>query len=173
VRVDNTKTAAAAPAWGELNPSYRRYARAVRFHIDPCGPRHPQAKGKVERGIGGDRAWREVTQRDWSGWDELQAWTDARVEREARQRPCPATGTTQWEAWQAERPLLAALPMLPEPFDLAVTRTVAPDCTVGFEGRRAVPFALWPRGDVHGGGRGPGVRRPVMPSTHGTGASGS
>jgi transposase len=143
VRVDNTKTAVSkgAGAWGELNASYRRYATAVRFHIDPCPPRHPQAKGKVERGIGADRAWREVTEREWSGWDELQAWTDARVEHEARQRLCPATGTTQWEAWQAERPLLAPLPMLPEPFDLAVTRTVAPDCTVGFENRRySVPF---------------------------------
>ena len=144
VRVDNTKTAVSkgAGAWGELNASYRRYARAVRFHIDPCAPRHPQAKGKVERGIGADRSWREVTEREWSGWDELQAWTDARVEREAKQRLCPATGTTQWEAWQVERPLLAPLPMLPEPFDLAVTRTVAPDCTVGFENRRySVPFA--------------------------------
>jgi len=144
VRVDNTKTAVSrgAGAWGELNPSYRRYARAVRFHIDPCPVRSPQAKGKVERGIGADRAWGEVAARDWSGWDELQAWTDERVQREAQARTCPATGTTVWEAWQAERPKLAALPLLPEPFDLAVTRTVAPDCTVAFEARRySVPFA--------------------------------
>ena len=47
-----------------------------------------------------------------------------------------------WDAWQAERPRLAAVPLLPEPFDLAVTRTVAPDCTVAFEARRySVPFA--------------------------------
>lgn len=154
VRVDNTKTAVSrgAGAWGELNPSYRRYAKAVRFHIDVCPVRHPQAKGKVERGIGGDRAWREVRERDWSGWDELQEWTDERVAKEARVRNCPATGTSVWEAWQAERPKLGAVPLLPEPFDLAVTRTVAPDCTVAFEARRySVPFAHLGRAvTVHG-----------------------
>ena len=144
VRVDNTKTAVSrgAGAWGELNPSYRRYARAVRFHIDACPVRHPQAKGKVERGIGADRAWREVSERDWSGWDELQAWTDARVAHEAQVRTCPATGTSVWSAWQAEQRFLAQMPLLPEPFDLVATRTVAPDCTVAFEARRySVPFA--------------------------------
>jgi hypothetical protein len=35
-----------------------------------------------------------------------------------------------WEAWQAERPKLGALPLLPEPFDLAGTHTAAPDRTV-------------------------------------------
>jgi len=91
VRVDNTKTAVSrgAWAWGELKPSYRRYAKAVRFHIDACALRHPQAKGKVERGIGADRAWREIGERDWSGWDELQAWTDARVERGLFQNRAP------------------------------------------------------------------------------------
>lgn len=154
VRIDNLATAVrrGAGAWGELNPSYRRYARAVRFHIDLCPVRHPQAKGKVERGIGADRAWREVTERDWSGWDELQAWTDARVEREAHARTCPATGTSVFEAWGEERPRLGPLPPLPEPFDLAVTRTVAPDCTVAMDGRRySVPFAHMGRAvTVHG-----------------------
>jgi hypothetical protein len=107
-----------------------------------CPVRHPQAKGKVERGIGADRAWREVTERDWSSWDELQAWTDERVDREAQARTCPATGTSVWAAWQEERRCLSPLPLLPEPFDVAVTRTVAPDCTVAFEARRySVPFA--------------------------------
>ncbi len=144
VRVDNEKTAVSkgSGAWGELNPSYRRYARTVRFHIDACAPRHPQAKGKVERGIGTERGWREITERQWAGWDELQAWSDARSRSEAERRTCPATGTTVLEAWDAEKPFLAAVPLLPEPFDLAVTRTVAPDCTVAFEGRRySVPFA--------------------------------
>lgn len=144
VRIDNLRTAVShgAGAWGELNASYRRYARAVRFHIDPCPVRSPQAKGKVERGIGADRAWREVTERDWSDWSELQAWTDARVEREAHARMCPATGTSVWAAWHEEQRSLAPLPLLPEPFDLVATRTVAHDCTVAFEARRySVPFA--------------------------------
>jgi transposase len=144
VRVDNLKTAVSrgAGAWGELNPSYRRYARAVRFHIDACPVRHPQAKGKVERGIGADRSWREVGERDWSTWDELQTWTDERVTREAHTRMCPATGTSVWAAWQEEQRFMAAVPLLPEPFNLVATRTVAADCTVAFEARRySVPFA--------------------------------
>ena len=94
MRVDNTKTAVSrgAGAWGELNPSYRRYAKAVRFHIDACPVRHPQAKGKVERGIGADRAWREVGARDWSGWDELQAWTDERVDARGARTDLPGDG---------------------------------------------------------------------------------
>jgi len=154
LRIDNEKTGVVRGAgpWGELNPSYRRYARAVRFHIDACLPRSPQAKGKVERGIRTERGWREVTERRWSSWEELQAWTDARMWEEAGRRICPATGTTVREAWEAEKPFLGTVPLLPEPFDLAVTRTVAPDCTVGFEGRRySVPFAWFDqRVEVHG-----------------------
>jgi transposase len=53
VRVDNEKTAVAkgAGSWGTINPAYRRYARMLRFHVDACAPRQPQAKGKVERSI--------------------------------------------------------------------------------------------------------------------------
>jgi hypothetical protein len=62
-----------------------------------------------------NRAWREVAVRDWSSWEELQAWTDECVAKEAEVRTCPATGTSMWEAWQTERPKLAAVPLLPEP----------------------------------------------------------
>ena len=45
------------------------------------------------------------------------------------------------ESLLQEQPRLASLPILPEPFDIAVTRTVAIDATVGFEQRRySVPF---------------------------------
>jgi hypothetical protein len=48
-----------------------------------------------------------------------------------------------WEAWQAERPHLGPLPLLPEPFDVVVTREVSVDCLVAFEGRSySVPFRL-------------------------------
>jgi transposase len=154
VRVDNTKTAVSrgAGSWGELNPSYRRYARAVRFHIDACPPREPQTKGKVERGIRTERRWKEVIERSWSSWDELQSWTDDVRLDEAARRMCPATGTSVLEAWQQERACLSEVPLLPEPFDLAVTRTVAPDCTIAFDGRRySVPFGLLgQRVEVHG-----------------------
>lgn len=145
VRVDNEKTAVSrgAGAWGQLNESYRRYARTVRFHIDVCPPGRPEYKGKVERGIRTERRWREVTHRQWSSWEELQAWTDERMLAEAARRVCPATGTSVLEAWEAEKRFLAPLPLLPEPFDVAVTRPVAEDCMVAFEGRRySVPFRL-------------------------------
>lgn len=53
VRIDNLKTGVARGAgpWGEINRHYRAYARGVGFHIDPCLPREPRAKGKVERVI--------------------------------------------------------------------------------------------------------------------------
>jgi transposase len=143
IRVDNEKTAVSRGAgpWGEINPSYRRYARAVRFHVDPCLPRHPEGKGKVERGIQTDRAWREVAEREWKSWEELQSWTDAQSRTDAERRICPATGTTILSAWQAEKRHLSPVPLLPEPFDVAVTRPVGSDCTVAFEGRRySVPF---------------------------------
>ncbi len=61
----------------------------------------------------------------------------------SQRRRCAATGTTVAEAFAAEGPLLRRLPdPSPEPFDIVVTRVVAMDCTVAFEGRRyGVPFA--------------------------------
>ena len=148
VRVDNERTAMSrgAGAWGEFNPSYRRYAHMARFHIDPCPPRSPRYKGKVERGIRTGRLRREITGRHWESWSELQAWTDEHMHVQAARLICPATGTSVLEAWTAELPFLSALPILPEPFDLVVTRSVAADCTVAFEGRRySVPFAYLDR----------------------------
>lgn len=144
IRVDNEKTVMSRGAgpWGELNPAYRRYAKGVRFHIDVCEPYSPWQKGKAERRIRTERGWEEVTRRRWESWDELQAYSDSRMLAEAHRRTCPATGTSVFEAWEAEKAFLAPLPLLPEPFDVAVTRKVAGDCTVGFEGRRySVPFA--------------------------------
>jgi transposase len=145
VRVDNEKTAVVrgAGAWGEVHPVYRRYAQAVRFHVDACAPRQPQAKGKVERRIGVDRQSFDPRRRVWDSLEELQAVRDAALLEEARRRRCPATGTTVWEAYARERPHLGALPPLPEPFDVVVERRVGIDCTVAFEGRSySVPFRL-------------------------------
>ena len=145
VRVDNEKTAVSrgAGAWGEINPAYRRYAETVRFHVDPCPPRSPESKGKIERRVRDRRRYSSPYGRHWDSLEELQSWTDERGLHAAQRRICPATGTTAVEAWQLEREALGELPVLPEPFDIAVTRTVAADCTVSFEGRTySVPFAL-------------------------------
>lgn len=145
IRVDNEKTAVArgAGSWGELNATYARYARTVRFHIDACQPRSPEAKGKIERRIRDQRRGCDPYQRHWNDLHELQAWTDERVALGWKRRTCPATGTSVQKAHATELRSLAPLPELPEPFDVAFTRTVAADCTVQFEGRSySVPFGL-------------------------------
>ncbi len=145
IRVDNEKTAVSegAGAWGRINPAYRRYALAARFHVDACPPRSPGHKGKVERRIRDQRLGADPRGRRWESLEELQEWTDDRMRRSALRRICPATGTSVHEAWLAEKPMLGPLPVLPEPFDLVGARKVAVDCTIRFEGRTySVPFAL-------------------------------
>lgn len=143
LRVDNEKTAISrgAGAWGEVHPAYRRFAEVARFHVDACAPRSPQAKGKVERRIRDHRLRADPRSKVWTDLAELQAWTDERMRESARRRRCPVTGTSVFEAWRAELAHLGALPILPEPFDIAVTRRVTDDCLIAFEGRRySVPF---------------------------------
>ncbi len=144
-RIDNVKTALSrgAGAWGTIHPTYRAYAQTVGFHIDACGPREPQAKGKAEAKVRLGRRRLDPAGRRFGGLDELQAWTDERIDRWARTAVCPATGATVHESWRRELERLRPLPILPEPFDVAVTRWVDRDCLVAFEGRQyAVPFAL-------------------------------
>jgi transposase len=145
MRIDNEKTAIAtgAGAWGEIHIAYRRYAEVARFHVDACAPRSPEQKGKVERRIRDQRLAADPRSRTWTDLAELQAWTDERMLVSAHRRRCPITGTSVYEAWQAERAHLGELPLLPEPFDLVATRRVTEDCLVSFEGRRySVPFRL-------------------------------
>lgn len=144
VRVDNTRTAVVRGAgpWGELNETYRRYATMLRFHVDPCLPRSPEHKGKVERHVRTQRGQLDPSGKHWSSLAELQAKSDQALAASATRRRCPATGTSVLDAWSAERRHLGALPILPEPFDLVATRTVSRDCLVSFEGRQySVPFA--------------------------------
>lgn len=145
VRVDNTKTAVirGAGPWGELSPTYHKYAKALRFHIDPCLPRSPRHKGKVERNILDYQTSSDVRNRHWDSWEELQEHSDRLDNDLACRRICPSTGTAVIDAWHSEIPYLGEVPLLPEPFDSVVTRRVQRDCTVGFEGRHySVPFAL-------------------------------
>jgi transposase len=144
-RVDNVKTAVVrgAGAWGEIHPAYRAYAQTVGFHIEACEPGEGRAKGKVEAKVRLSRLRLDPGRRRWDGLEELQAVTDARITAWATRAMCPATGKTVEESWHRELGQLAALPLLPEPFDVAVTRPVHADSTVRFENRTyAVPFAL-------------------------------
>jgi transposase len=144
LRIDNVKTAIAkgAGAWGTINETYRRYAVQMRFHVDACQPRHPQGKGKVERGVRDQRDALDPYGQVFDSLEALQAWTDARLEKRATHLRCPATGASVAEAWEQERRLLTPLPeTLPEPFDIVVRRPVGVDCMVSFEGRQySVPF---------------------------------
>lgn len=146
VRVDNEKTAVTrgAGVWGIINPAYRRYARMLRFHIDACAPRQPQAKGKVERSIRTQRFGADPRGQVWRDLGELQAFSDEHAEREAHRLRCPATGRSVFETWQVERQLLTPLPSpLFEPFDLVASRKVSLDSLVAFEGRHySVPFTF-------------------------------
>jgi transposase len=143
-RIDNVKTAIAtgAGSWGTIHDTYRAYARSLGFHVDACQPRTPNAKGKVEAKVHLTRLTADPSGREFGSLEEIQAWTDERLERWTKKAICPVTGTTVAEAWEAERPLLRPLPALvPEPFDVVVTRPVQRDCMVWFEGRQyAVPF---------------------------------
>lgn len=145
-RIDNEKTAISkgAGAWGTINPTYRAFANRLTFHVDACPPRQPQAKGKVERRVRDQRHGIDPYARGFGSIEELQAWTDERIDARARDRRCPATGTTVAEAWNAEKRLLTPLPdPLPVPFDIAVSRRVSIDGLIAFEGRQySVPFRL-------------------------------
>jgi transposase len=145
IRIDNLKTGVAngAGPWGELNVAYKAYAKALRFHVDVCRPRSPEEKGKVERRAGAIKQRLDPSERVFSGLDDLQRWSDEKLDESARRRKCPATGKTVQETWEAEKAFLKPLPLLPSVFDVAVTRPVHKDCTVNFENRTySVPFVL-------------------------------
>lgn len=142
-RIDNVKTAISrgAGAWGTINPTYRAYARAVGFHIDACGPGAKEAKGKVEAKVRLGRLRLDPRGRRFDALEELQLWTDEGIECWAQSAICPVTGETIYDSWRAECERLRPVPILPEPFDLALTRRVNRDCLISFEGRQyAVPF---------------------------------
>ena len=153
-RIDNVRTAISkgAGAWGEINPVYRAYARAVGFHIDACEPGQANAKGKVEAKVRLGRLRLDPSRRRFNSTEELQQWSDEQVERWQRKAICPANGMTVHESWQKELEYLTVLPILPEPFDVVVTRRVHRDCMVRFENRQyTVPFEYVGRQvEVHG-----------------------
>lgn len=143
-RVDNVRTAIASGAGptGRVHPAYQAYARTVGFHVDACNAGDAEAKGKAESKVWLSRLL-GVTRRPSDGLEELQERTNRKIERWAQRTLCPATGRTVYESWERELERLAPLPLLPEPFEVAVTRPVHRDCTVRFEGRSyTVPFEL-------------------------------
>ena len=144
VRIDDLKTGIAEGAgpWGRVNPAYRSYARCVGFHVDACLPGCPEDKGKVENKVGAVRRRLRLAG-PYAGLAALQGDSDEQLARWDERRTCPATGRTVHDSWLEEQKALRPLPLLPEVFDVAVTRVVQKDCTVNFEGRAySVPFRL-------------------------------
>jgi len=143
-RIDNEKTAMSrgAGSRGTVHPVYASYARTLRFHVDACQPREPQAKGKAEAKVKLARRLVSPSRRGYDSLEELQVDSDAKRIAWAKRAKCPSTGRSVYDSWMEEREHLAPLPdVLPEPFDLVVTRPVHTDCTVHFEGRQyPVPF---------------------------------
>jgi transposase len=146
VRIDNLKTGVkrGAGAWAVLNDTYEAYAREVGFVVDPARPGKGSDKGKVERRV------QEVVGsivRPGERFVTLDDLNDAARERLlalSKTRRNPVTGTSIFDAWQAEREVLRPLPVpLPEPFDVQVVRPVGRDGLVAFEGRRYLaPYPL-------------------------------
>src|SRR5512147_2597681 len=144
VRIDNLKTGIARGAgpWGRVNAAYRSYARCIGFHVDACLPGCPEDKGKVESKVGAIQR-RLRLRGTYPSLAALQGDSDEQLARWDERRTCPATGRTVQDSWLEEQRLLRPLPLLPEVFDVAVTRVVQRDCTVNFEGRTySVPFVL-------------------------------
>jgi hypothetical protein len=142
-----TAIASGAGPWGTIHPTYRAYARTMGFHVDACLPRQAHHKGKVESKVRLSRLLVDPGDRDFGDFgsiEDLQGWTDERLDRWTRRAICPATGTAVATAWEEERALLRPLPAtLPEPFDVVVSRPVPKDLMIHFEGRQyAVPFDL-------------------------------
>ena len=153
-RIDNEKTAIiqGAGVWGVRNETYQAYSQAVGFHIDACPARMGNTKGKVEAKVKLGRMKVDPNGNEYDSLDQLQQRTDERLDAWSLKAICPITGLTVNESWAQELPFLAPLPILPEPFDVAVTRPVHKDCMVNFENHQyPVPFQYVGRqAHVHG-----------------------
>lgn len=145
LRIDNLKTGIAQGAgpWGEVNAAYRAYARSIGFHVDACLPRAPEHKGKVENRVGQVKRRLDLVGKRFDGLADLQAYSDQQLVRASHQTICPSTGRSVEQSWRDELRRLQPLPILPDLFDVAVSRSVHRDCTVHFEGRTySAPFRL-------------------------------
>jgi transposase len=145
IKLDNLKAAITKTCQDDpqVQQAYRECAEHYGFLIDPCRPRTPEHKGKVERGIQYLKrnflAGRSPTSISQANTDVLE-WccttAGQRCHGTTKQQPLARFTTT-------ERSLLVPLPS--SPYDLAIWKvaTVARDCYVVFENAYySVPFRL-------------------------------
>jgi transposase len=160
VVIDNLKAAIIRACWHDpqAQQSYRECAEHYGFLIDPCRPRTPKHKGKVEQGgvhyvkrnfLGG-RKPTTITQanRDVLRW--VMTTAGQRIHGTTKEKPL--------ERYETER--TALLPLPNTPYDMAVWKQLKlhRDCYVVFEQSyysapfRLVGQQLWVRGgtqEVH------------------------
>lgn len=143
--IDNLKAGITQAVWDDpqIQQTYRECAEHYGFLIDPCRPRTPEHKGKVESAV-------KYVKRNFMGGQPTMTLPEANAKvrtwclTTAGQR---RHGTTKEQPltryWQVEQALLQPLPT--EPYDLANWKeaTVHRDCYVVFDQAfYSVPFRL-------------------------------
>ena len=115
-----------------LNPLYRDLLAHYGVTALPCRVKHPDRKGKVERGV--DHAQRALRGLRFEHPDAAQAYLDRWEERWADTRIHGTTKRQVAAMFAEEKPSLRPLPIEPFHFYLHGTRTVHLDGAVEVEG---------------------------------------
>jgi transposase len=145
IKLDNLKAAITKACVDDpqVQQAYRECAEHYGFLIDPCRPRTPEHKGKVESGVHyvkrnflGGRTPTSITQANAEVLDWCGTTAGQRRHGTTKEQPLRRFTTT-------ERSVLLPLPA--NPYDLAIWKvaTVQRDCYVVFENAYySVPFRL-------------------------------
>jgi transposase len=131
------------PGTGDVQPSFAPVAKHYGAVVEPCPPRRGNRKGSVESSVRYvcGRWWRTMTA---TTPETAQASLDrfCAATGDARGRRSPDGAPTTVGALGDAEPLLA-LPAVPYPATVEVTRVVADNATVAFGGNRySVPAGL-------------------------------
>lgn len=121
---DNCKTAVLSHRVGEppvCHPHYLDFARHYGFTVKPCGPRQPQAKGRVENAVGYIKK-NFLAGRELGELTALNAAARVWLETVANVRLHGETKRTPLELLAEERSQLRPLPA--SPYEAALVRTV-------------------------------------------------
>ena len=145
---DNTKRAVLRAAFGvdgssELERSYREFARAWGFKIDPAPPGEPRKRGKVESAVKYLRG-NPLKGRDGEPMDEVQGSLQLWNAEVASVRVHGSTGRRPLDVFNAEeRSTLRPLPAAPPQRAIWKQAKVHPDSHVTCRGRLfSVPWRL-------------------------------
>ena len=145
IKLDNLKAAITQACVDDpqVQQAYRECAEHYGFLIDPCRPRTPEHKGKVESGVKyvkrnflGGRKETSISQANADVLEWCRTTAGQRRHGTTKEQPLTRFTTT-------ERGVLLPLPS--SPYDLAIWKvvTVARDCYVVFENAYySVPFRL-------------------------------